>query len=86
MSFANWRSDCGGTQLRVWFDEWDIEGHEAGRQPAKRRSSAGLEHSRVLVLCMSAHAFGANWAQFGSHHLPLSRPAESRSPLHTSTA
>ena len=24
---------------------------------------AGLEHSRVLVLCMSAHAFGSDWAQ-----------------------
>ena len=23
----------------------------------------GLEHSRVLVLCMSAHAFGSDWAQ-----------------------
>jgi hypothetical protein len=23
----------------------------------------GLEHSRVLVLCMSANAFGSNWAQ-----------------------
>ena len=26
-------------------------------------SEAGLEHSRVLVLCMSAHAFGSDWAQ-----------------------
>ena len=24
---------------------------------------AGLEHSRVLVLCMSAQAFGSDWAQ-----------------------
>ena len=23
----------------------------------------GLEHSRVLVLCMSANAFGSDWAQ-----------------------
>jgi len=29
--------------------------------PAK--VEAGLEHSRVLVLCMSANAFGSDWAQ-----------------------
>ena len=28
--------------------------------------SAGLERSRVLVLCMSAHAFGSDWAQLES--------------------
>ena len=26
----------------------------------------GLERSRVLVLCMSAHAFGSDWAQLES--------------------
>lgn len=26
----------------------------------------GLEHSRVLVLCMSANAFGSDWAQLES--------------------
>ncbi len=39
--------------LRVWFDE--------DRIPAKVEE--GLEHSRVLVLCMSANAFGSEWAQ-----------------------
>ena len=29
----------------------------------KFKFEAGLEHSRVLVLCMSAHAFGSDWAQ-----------------------
>ena len=29
--------------------------------PAK--IEAGLEHSRVLAPCMSAHAFGSDWAQ-----------------------
>ena len=33
--------------LRVWFDDGDIE--------------EGLERSRVLVLCMSAAAFGPEW-------------------------
>jgi small GTP-binding protein len=36
--------------LKVWFDE-----------PAKIEE--GLERSRVLVLCMSANALGAEWAQ-----------------------
>src|ERR1051325_1112131 len=44
--------------LRVWFDEWEIR---AGASiPAKVED--GLEHSRVLVLCMSANAFGSDWA------------------------
>jgi hypothetical protein len=36
--------------LKVWFEE-----------PAKIEE--GLEQSRVLVLCMSANAFGAEWAK-----------------------
>ena len=45
--------------LRVWFDEWEIQpGHSI---PAKIEE--GLEHSRVLVLCMSANAFGSDWAR-----------------------
>ena len=28
--------------------------------------SAGMERSRVLVLCMSANAFGSDWAQWES--------------------
>ena len=37
-------------------------------QPAKR-----LEHSRVLVLCMSANAFGSDWAQLesGTFRFPM---------------
>ncbi|MCI0354595.1 MAG: TIR domain-containing protein, partial [Acidobacteria bacterium] len=45
--------------LRVWFDEWVLKPGDS--VPAKIES--GLEHSRVLVLCMSAHAFGSDWAQ-----------------------
>ena len=45
--------------LRVWFDEWEIRpGYSI---PAKIEE--GLERSRVLVLCMSANAFGSDWAQ-----------------------
>jgi hypothetical protein len=40
-------------------DEWEIKPAES--IPAKIET--GLEHSRVLVLCMSADAFGSDWAQ-----------------------
>jgi hypothetical protein len=49
--------------LKVWFDEWEI--HPGDSIPAK--IEAGLEHSRVLVFCMSVNASGAEWAQLESH-------------------
>ena len=59
--------------LRVWFDEWEIKAGDS--IPAK--TEEGLEHSRVVVLCMSAHAFGFDWAQLeaGTFHLrdPLNK-------------
>jgi small GTP-binding protein len=48
-----------GDGLRVWFDDWEIRPGDS--IPAKIEQ--GLEHSRVLVLCMSANAFGSDWAQ-----------------------
>jgi len=45
--------------LRVRFDEWEIKPGDS--IPAKIEE--GLEHSRGLVPCMSANAFGSNWAQ-----------------------
>jgi TIR domain len=45
--------------LKVWFDEWVLRPGDS--IPAK--IEAGLEHSRVLVLCMSANAFGSEWTQ-----------------------
>jgi hypothetical protein len=45
--------------LRVWFDEWVLKVGDS--IPAKIEE--GLEHSRVLVLCMSANAFGSDRAQ-----------------------
>jgi len=45
--------------LRVWFDEREIKpGHSISA-----KMEEGLEDSRVLVLCMSANAFGSDWAQ-----------------------
>jgi tetratricopeptide (TPR) repeat protein len=46
-------------KLQVWFDEWELRPGDS--IPAKIEE--GLENSRVLVLCMSAHAFGSDWAQ-----------------------
>ncbi len=45
--------------LKVWFDEWVIKPGDS--IPAKIEQ--GLEDSRVLLLCMSAQAFGSDWAQ-----------------------
>jgi hypothetical protein len=45
--------------LKVWFDEWVLKPGDS--IPAKIEE--GLERSRVLVLCMSANAFGSDWAQ-----------------------
>jgi small GTP-binding protein len=45
--------------LRVWFDEWVLKPGDS--IPSKIEQ--GLEHSRVLVLCMSANAFDSDWAQ-----------------------
>lgn len=48
--------------VKVWFDEWEIKPGDS--IPAKIEE--GLAHSRVLVLCMSANAFGSDWAQLES--------------------
>ena len=45
--------------LKMWFDEWVLKPGDS--IPAKIEE--GLERSRVLVLCMSANAFGSDWAQ-----------------------
>jgi hypothetical protein len=45
--------------LKVWFDEWVLKPGD----PIQKKIDDGLEHSRVLVLCMSAQAFGSDWAQ-----------------------
>jgi WD40 repeat protein len=45
--------------FQVWFDSWEILPGDS--IPA--RIEEGLEHSRVLLLFMSKHAFGSDWAQ-----------------------
>jgi len=48
--------------VKMWFDEWVLKPGDS--IPAKIEE--GLERSRVLVLCMSANAFGSDWAQLES--------------------
>ena len=47
--------------VKVWFDEWVLKRGDS--IPAKIEE--GLEHARVLVLCMSANAFGSDPAGAG---------------------
>jgi hypothetical protein len=49
--------------LRVWFDAWEIKPGDH----LMKKIEEGLEQSRVLVLCMSANAFGSDWAQLESY-------------------
>jgi len=49
--------------LKVWFDEGVLKPGDN----ILAKIEDGLEHSRVLVLCMSANAFGSDWAQLESH-------------------
>ena len=44
--------------VKVWFDDWELKPGDS--IPSKIEE--GLERSRVLVLCMSANAFGSDWA------------------------
>jgi WD40 repeat protein len=45
--------------VRVWLDEEQIKPGDN----AAAKIEEGLERSRVLVLCMSANAFGSEWAR-----------------------
>ncbi|HEY2169410.1 MAG TPA: TIR domain-containing protein [Candidatus Angelobacter sp.] len=48
--------------LRVWFDEWVLKPGDN----LPKKIDDGLEESRVLLLCMSANAFGSDWAALES--------------------
>ena len=45
--------------LKVWFDEWVLKPGNS----ISAKIEEGLEHSRVLVLCMSANAYRSDRAQ-----------------------
>jgi small GTP-binding protein len=48
--------------LRVWLDDWELK--PGDNIPSKIEE--GLEHSHILILCMSANAFGSDWATLES--------------------
>ena len=56
--------------LRVWFDEWEIKPGDS----IVSKVDDGLERSRVLVLCMSASAFGSDWALLESNTIRFRDP------------
>ena len=56
--------------VRVWFDDWEIKPGDS--IPSKIED--GLQHSRVLVLCMSAAALAADWPQLESHTFRFKDP------------
>jgi small GTP-binding protein len=57
--------------LKVWFDEWEIKPGDEFRAKIEE----GLEHSRVLVLCMSAHAFGSEWVKLEADTFQFRNPS-----------
>ena len=48
--------------VRVWFEESEIQPGD----DIPTTVEAGLAHARVLLLCMSAHAFGSDWISLES--------------------
>ena len=56
--------------LRVWFDEWEIRFGDS----IPSRIEIGLESAKILILCMSAHAFGSDWAQLESQSFRFRDP------------
>src|ERR687893_806114 len=48
--------------LRVWLDDWELKPGDN----IPHKIEEGLEYSRVLLLCMSANAFGSDWATLES--------------------
>ncbi|MEB3324629.1 MAG: TIR domain-containing protein, partial [Cyanobacteriota bacterium] len=49
--------------LRVWLDDWIIRPGDL----ISAKIEEGLEHSAVLLLCMSANAFGSEWVTLEGH-------------------
>jgi hypothetical protein len=64
--------------LNVWFDEWVLRPSDSISPKTEER----LEHSPVLVLYRSANVRLGPGA-VGSGHVPVSRPAERGTPLHS---
>lgn len=56
--------------VRVWLDQWKIQIGDS--IPAK--IEYGLKHSRLLLLCISAHALGADWVTLESQSFRFRDP------------
>lgn len=56
--------------IKVWFDEWEIE----HRDDRFSKTEEGLEHSRVMVLCLSTNAFTYDWVRLESTTLRFRDP------------
>jgi hypothetical protein len=56
--------------VRVWLDQWEIQIGDS--IPAK--IEYGLMHSRLLLLCISSHALGADWVTLESHSFRFRDP------------
>lgn len=71
--------------VKVWFDGWEILKAEGKRMKDETEphplEEEGLERSRVLVLCMSANAFGSDWAQLESGKFQMQGHHALRDPL-----
>ena len=63
--------------LRVWLDEDEIKPGDH----IQRKVEEGLEHSRVLVLCMSANALGSDWAKLEAGTLSRSQAPALERPV-----
>ncbi len=56
--------------LQVWFEPWAIVAGDS----IPRQIDAGLENSRILLFCMSAHAFASDWAMLQTQTVRFSDP------------
>jgi hypothetical protein len=82
--FDEWAPPVAATRQSAANSSTELmrEEEDGGALPRRRYDEmieAGLEHSRVLVLCMSANAFGSDWAQLeagtcGRGNLPFRDP------------
>ncbi|MCB0532865.1 MAG: TIR domain-containing protein [Saprospiraceae bacterium] len=59
--------------LRVWYADWEIKPGDNTRA----KNEEGLEQSRVLVLCLSANALGAEWPALEASTLRFRDPVNS---------
>jgi hypothetical protein len=63
--------------VKVWFDEWTLKPGDN----IPHKIEEGLEHSRALVLCMSANAFGSDWVHLESGTFQMQGYHALRDPL-----